>query len=122
MPLFCALLEGPGKFPNVPNRYRTVRIELIWLQMASPAVANPERARAAMEEVLSSETFSRSDQMRSFLRFVCEQTLSGHGKAINEDLVAVAGLGKPADFAPGEDSSVRRTAYELRQKLQKYYK
>jgi len=122
MPLFCALLEDPGKFPNVPNRYRTVRIGLIWLQMASPAVANQERARAAMEEVLSSETFSRSDQMRSFLRFVCEQTLSGHGKDINEYLVAVEALGKPADFAPGEDSSVRRTAYELRQKLQKYYK
>jgi hypothetical protein len=89
--------------------------------MASSSVANEEQARVALEEVLSSETFARSDQMRSFLRFVCERTLAGHGKEINEYTVAVEALGKPAEFVPGEDSSVRRSAYELRQKLQKYY-
>jgi hypothetical protein len=80
-----------------------------------------EQARVAVEEVLASETFARSEQMRSFLRYVCERTLSGHGREINEYSVAVEALGKLADFVPGEDSSVRRTAYELRQKLQKYY-
>jgi hypothetical protein len=89
--------------------------------MGSLSVANPEQARTAVEELLASETFARSDQLRSFLRYVCERTLAGHGKEINEYSVAVEALGKPADFAPGEDSSVRRSAYELRQKLQKYY-
>ncbi|HTS63993.1 MAG TPA: hypothetical protein VMH28_18345 [Candidatus Acidoferrales bacterium] len=89
--------------------------------MSSPSVANTEKARAAVEEVLTSEAFARSEQLRSFLRYVCERTLAGHGKEINEYSIAVEALGKPADFAPGEDSSVRRSAYELRQKLQKYY-
>jgi hypothetical protein len=89
--------------------------------MASPSVANPEQARTAVEELLASDTFARSDQLRSFLRYVCERTLSGHGKEINEYSVAVEALGKPTEFAAGEDSSVRRSAYELRQKLQKYY-
>jgi hypothetical protein len=35
--------------------------------------------------------------------------------------VAVEALGKPAEFSPAEDSVVRRSAYELRQKLHKYY-
>ena len=80
-----------------------------------------EQARAALDEILSSEIFSRSEQLRSFLRYVCEQALSGRGKEINEYSVAVEALGKAADFSPGDDSSVRRAAYELRQKLQKYY-
>jgi len=83
--------------------------------------ANPELARQAMEEVLASTTLARSDQLRSFLRYVCERTLAGGGKDINEYSVAVEGLGKPADFSPSEDATVRRTAYELRLKLRKYY-
>jgi hypothetical protein len=83
--------------------------------------SNPEQARHAVEEVLASETFARSEQLRSFLHYVCDRALAGHGKEINEYSVAVEALGKPPEFAPGEDSSVRRTAYDLRQKLQKYY-
>jgi hypothetical protein len=80
-----------------------------------------EHARQAVAEVLGSQTFARSEQLRSFLEYVCERALAGHGKEINEYSVAVEALGKPPEFSPGEDSSVRRTAYELRQKLQKYY-
>ena len=89
--------------------------------MESRVTANSEQARLAVDQLLGSETFSRSEQLRSFLSYVCRRALSGHGKEINEYSVAVDALGKPADFSPGEDSSVRRTAYELRQKLQKYY-
>jgi len=80
-----------------------------------------DRAHLAVEEVLSSATFSRSDQLRSFLRYVCDRTLAGNGREINEYSVAVGALGKPPEFSPGSDSSVRRCAYELRQKLHRYY-
>ena len=89
--------------------------------MASEVVSNSQQARAAVEDVLGSDTFARTEQLRSFLRYVCERTLAGHGREINEYGVAVEALGKPSDFAPNEDSSVRRSAYELRQKLQKFY-
>jgi len=80
-----------------------------------------EEARSALEAVLASDTLARSDQLRSFLRYVGEKTLVGQGKEINEYSVAVEALGKGTDFSPAEDSSVRTRAYELRQKLQKYY-
>jgi len=89
--------------------------------MEDLAVSNPELIRQAVEEVLSSGVFARSDQLRNFLRYVCERTLTGRGKDISEYSVATEALGKPQDFSPGEDSSVRSRAYELRQKLQKYY-
>jgi hypothetical protein len=82
---------------------------------------NPQQARSALEAVLASDTLARSDQLRSFLRYVGEKTLSGGGHEINEYSVAVEALGKGAGFSPAEDSSVRTRAYELRQKLQKYY-
>jgi hypothetical protein len=113
------------KFPTVPDCYRTVRQSarkaLTWSSVQSRVAVNSEQKRLAVDELLSSETFSRSEQLRTFLSYVCERALSGHGKEINEYSVAVDALGKPADFSPGEDSSVRRTAYELRHKLQKYY-
>jgi hypothetical protein len=83
--------------------------------------ANVEQARQAMEEVLASELFARSDQLRSFLRYVCERTIAGNGREINEYSVAVEALGKGPDFSPAEDSSVRRAAYELRQRLHRFY-
>lgn len=83
--------------------------------------SNLDQARLAVEEVLASATFARSDHLRSFLRYVCQRSLAGSGKEINEYSVAVEALGKPPEFSSAEDSSVRRTAYELRQKLQKYY-
>jgi hypothetical protein len=89
--------------------------------MGFPVLPNPEQARSVLEEVLASETFARSDQLRSFLRYVGEKALAGQSRDINEYSVAVEALGKPQDFSPAEDSSVRTRAYELRQKLQKYY-
>ncbi len=82
---------------------------------------NPQQARSALEAVLASDTLARSEQLRSFLRYVGEKTLSGEGNEINEYSVAVEALGKGSEFSPAEDSSVRTRAYELRQKLQKYY-
>ena len=70
--------------------------------------------------MLAGETFARSEQLRAFLRYVCEREIEG-ATPIAEYDIGVNALGRPRDFAPGEDSSVRTRAYELRQRLQKYY-
>ena len=113
------LLQVRNRSQLLPNSSlrSAVRLYPMELRVAS----KPEQVRSAVDELLASETFARSEQLRSFLRYVCERALAGHGKEINEYSVAVEALGKPTEFSPGEDSSVRRAAYELRQKLQKYY-
>lgn len=77
--------------------------------------------RAAMEQALTSETFARCDQLRSFLQYVCEQEIAGQAGQITEYLIGVEALGRPANFAPGEDSAVRNRAHALRRKLQELY-
>jgi hypothetical protein len=88
--------------------------------MASDSVPIDEK-RQALERVLASRTFSRSEQLRAFLRYVCEAEFDGRARQINEYALGVSVLGRPVDYSPAEDSSVRTRAYELRNKLRSYY-
>jgi hypothetical protein len=80
-----------------------------------------DEKRRALQQVLESDTFARSEQLRHFLRYVGEMTLAGRGRDISEYSIATDALGRPPTFSPADDSSVRSRAYELRQKLQRYY-
>jgi len=77
--------------------------------------------RAAMEQVLQSATFTRASQVRNFLRYICEMEMAGRGAALHEYLIAVEAMGRPAAYSTDSDSSVRRRAYALRQKLESVY-
>src|SRR5579872_5076910 len=85
-------------------------------------VISTEQKREALERVVASRTFSRSDQLRSFLRYICETEFQGRGQELNEYVLGVSVLGRPADYSPTEDSCVRSRAYELRNKLKSYYR
>ncbi len=80
-----------------------------------------EEKREALDAVLRSATFARSDQLRRFLRYICEMEMGGRAHEINEYSIGTEALGRPADYTPGDDSSVRSRAYSLRQKLQEFY-
>jgi hypothetical protein len=88
---------------------------------AGEAVPPPEAIRTALDSILKSRVFSRSERHSKFLRFVCETALNGDGGKLNEYLIAQQVFERGADFSPGDDSVVRRQAYSLRQKLQDYY-
>jgi hypothetical protein len=75
----------------------------------------------ALDLVFRSQTFSRSDRLKSLLRFLCEAEIEGRSDDLKEYAIGIEVLGKPAEFSPGEDSSVRSRAYELRRKLEKFY-
>src|SRR5689334_22272332 len=80
-----------------------------------------ERKRAALESVLHSHTFARADQLKSFLRYVCEMEFAGRGQELTEYLIGVEALGRPSNYSPGDDSAVRNRAFALRKKLQEFY-
>jgi hypothetical protein len=87
-----------------------------------PAVApSPEQKREALERILQSQTFARSEQLRAFLAYVCEVDLKGDGANLNEYLIGVDVLGRPQGYSTADDASVRTRAHALRRKLQDYY-
>jgi hypothetical protein len=77
--------------------------------------------RDALEQVLRSQTFSRSTQLRALLRHLCETEMAGCGGELNEYKIAMEVLGRRKDVALTEDSTVRNRVYELRQRLEKLY-
>jgi hypothetical protein len=87
---------------------------------SEPPVSESEK-RDALGAVLNSSTFSRSAQLRAFLRHICEMELAGRTSELTEYEIAVAVLGRRRDVDLSDDSSVRNRAYELRQRLEKYY-
>jgi len=89
-----------------------------------PELAGPpsaEEKRAALDQVLQSAHFERADQLRSFLRYVCEMELAGRGAELNEHLIGVEALGRPPGYSTTDDSGVRRCAHTLRLKLEEAY-
>jgi hypothetical protein len=82
---------------------------------------SPEQKRLALEQVLQGNTFSRADQLKRFLRYVCEMEIAGRAETIKEYSIATEALGHSAAYSSSEASSVRSRAYSLRQKLQEYY-
>jgi hypothetical protein len=88
--------------------------------VASPEIADEER-RLALARVLESRTFSRSEQLRAFLRYVCEAEFAGRAHELNEYALGVSVLKRRPGYSPAEDSGVRSRAYELRNKLRTYY-
>jgi hypothetical protein len=89
----------------------------------STAVENvsAEEKRQALSLVCQSQTFARSDRLKNLLRFVCEAEIEGRHDDLNEYVIGIEALGRPAGYSPGEDSSVRSRAYELRRKLERFY-
>lgn len=77
--------------------------------------------REAMKRVLDSRALKRSEQLRQLFSYVCEAELQGNGPSLNEYVLGVNVLGRPAGYSPAEDSCVRTRAYELRQRLRAYY-
>jgi hypothetical protein len=89
--------------------------------MSTPPGPNLEDKRAALDAVLQSTAFVRAEQLRNFLRYVCEMELAGRAGELNEYLIGVEALGRPAGYSPAEDATVRRRAHDLRDKLEEAY-
>ena len=89
--------------------------------MTGAALPSSDQKRQALDFALQSKAFHRSEQLKAFLRYVVEAEIRGRGGDLTEHLIGVEVLGRPTDYSPAEDSSVRTRAYELRQKLERLY-
>lgn len=89
--------------------------------MNRPVAPAKEEREQALANVLESQTFARSEQLKSFLRYVCELEIAGRASEIKEYSIGVEALGRHPSYSTTADSSVRRRAFELRQKLQEVY-
>jgi adenylate cyclase len=82
----------------------------------------PQQAvREQLERMLTSPEFVATDRLKSFLRFVVEETLAGRADRLKGYTIALEVLGRDGTFDPQNDPSVRIEASKLRRRLESYY-
>jgi len=94
---------------------------MIALAGSTDTLPSSEEKRAIVDQIVSSQTLGRSDQLKAFLQFVCESEINGHGADLNEYLIGVQVLGRQEGYSTSEDATVRTRAHSLRRKLLDYY-
>ena len=80
-----------------------------------------EAIRAELDRILGHEEFHATDKMRDFLRFVVEQTLTGHAQRLKGFTIATEVYGRDQDHDPAHDPVVRIQAGRLRRAMERYY-
>jgi hypothetical protein len=84
--------------------------------------ATQDEFRKALRRILESNTMRSRARLREFLQYVCEEALNGHKSDIKEQAIGVAVFGRKPDYPVHEDTIVRVSARQLRQKLDEYYR
>jgi hypothetical protein len=98
------------------------RLKLAYMtEIAGPPPLPPDSVREELGRVLASSEFRTSKRSQAFLRYVVEHTLSGQADLLKERTIGVEVFGRPADYDPGEDATVRVKAGEVRKRLGLYY-
>jgi hypothetical protein len=82
--------------------------------------ANDDRAQL-IERIAESEAFQKSARLPVLLRYLAERTLANDRAGLTEQAIGQAVFGKPRNFHPTEDSSVRVYIRQLRLRLHEYY-
>jgi TolB-like protein/Flp pilus assembly protein TadD len=80
-----------------------------------------EEVRDALNRIAGNQLFAGSERLTRFLRYVVQEQLAGRGQAIKEYNIGVEVYGRPPDYDPKIDATVRVEAGRLRAKLAKYY-
>lgn len=84
-----------------------------------------ETSRILLEEeltrLLHSESFRNTESLRRLLAYLTKAYLDGRGRDLKEYSIGRDVMGKPEDYDPRIDSSVRVQVSKLRQRLEQYY-
>jgi hypothetical protein len=84
------------------------------------SLAEDERWQV-VQRIAASPGFQKSARLRELLLYITEQTLHGRSSQLTEHEIGHAIFGKPADYSPLDDSSVRVHARQLRLRLHEYF-
>jgi hypothetical protein len=74
-----------------------------------------------LERILESRALHGSENLKSFLKFVVDKSLTDSADQLKEYTIATEVFGRSNHFSPRNDSVVRVQASRLRSKLQEYY-
>src|SRR5579863_3981369 len=77
---------------------------------------------AQLQRILESRAFRPTEVLKRLLEYLGHKELLGEAEDLKEYTVGIEAFGKPHEYDPKTDSSVRVQAGKLRQKLDEYYR
>jgi DNA-binding beta-propeller fold protein YncE len=86
------------------------------------AIPPSDAVEAQLARILASEAFANAEVLKAFLRFVVTRHLCGDDASLKGYTIGIEVFGKPPDFDPATDSTVRVRANKLRSALEEYYR
>jgi adenylate cyclase len=81
---------------------------------------SPPEIRRHLEEILASPDFEGTENIRTFLRFVVEETLAGRAGVIKAYTIATAVFCRDSDLDSKIDPLLRIKAGKFRRSLERY--
>ena len=82
---------------------------------------NTDLPRRELERIAASRLFARAGKLRQLVQWLGERSLGGNVTKPSEYVVGVEALGKPPDFDPSFDVSVRQLKRRMCARLSQYY-
>lgn len=98
-----------------------------WSQMMLELQSDPSGTvdagdrKQLLQHILASRHFRKSPRVSEFLTYICERAFSNRCNEISEQQIAVHVFGRPTDYNSSEDTIVRTTARQVRQKLELFH-
>ncbi len=89
--------------------------------MLTELTESAQETELQVERILRSETFRNAEALKRLLRFLADRLALGEDHQLKEYSVGIDALGKPEDYDPRRDSTVRIQVGRLRLKLAEYY-
>jgi hypothetical protein len=86
---------------------------------SSSSASDPRRA--LVDRIILSSTFAKCERLSSLLAYVCDLTLNGRAKEINEQNIGEAVFGRSQNYDSSIDGIVRTQASRLRHRLELYF-
>jgi len=89
--------------------------------MSTEAMVGDGQVSEALQRVLRSQTFARSERLRSFLKFIVEMEQLGLSHRLKGYTIGIDVFSRGDGFDPGADPLVRVQAGKLRKLLNQFY-
>jgi hypothetical protein len=91
------------------------------MRFSGGRTVSPPTVLSQIDRVATSQTFRGSPSLCKLLNYLGNHALTHPGESVKEYQVATEVFGRPANFDPKEDATVRVQAGRLRAKLAEYY-
>ena len=83
--------------------------------------AGPEQFFQQIDNIIKSHSLRGSESLCKLLQYLAKQSIDHPNAPLKEYQIATEVYGRPADFDPQSDSTIRVQAGRLRMKLAEYY-